>query len=320
MILIDIAATNGVRLREIGALRAWERTARERQAGRPAGVDWFVALEVLSDDRPDVRRRSAPTVKALAAYLGTSAGAVYDGALKASGQKLRAALGQDPTPRSRSHQAMSDLYLQARMATFLSYRDGLVHFLGGVPVGAEHALHAYVRVVLEWAARWRGLTRATELERRQRDEALPGRGSGADLRAGAIALPAIVALDLDDLLRLLDQESGAVVSAADAALRVERLGRALSHAIAFLIEDPTLPVEGAYGHLLPELGRIAGGPPARRRVSQVHSRLAAAEAISEIREMLLARSGDPRVDADRVDRLLADVRLSLATRVGVQDD
>ena len=57
MVFADIAAASGVRLREVSALRAWERSARERVGGRPAGADWFVALEVLSDPRADVRRR-----------------------------------------------------------------------------------------------------------------------------------------------------------------------------------------------------------------------------------------------------------------------
>ena len=324
MVFVDFAAANGVRLREVSALRAWERAARERIAGRPAGADWFIALEVLSDPRPDVRRRGAPTVKALAAYLETSAGAVYDGALKASGQKLRVALGQDPTPRARSHQAMSDLYLQARMATFLSYRDGFVRFLSGNPISAELAIHAYVRIVLEWASRWRGLTRATEMERRHRDEPLPGKTTSEDQRAGAIALPAIVAADVDDLMRLLDHETGALVSPAEGEERTERVLWQLSHAIAFLVEDPTLSIEGAAGHVSGELDRIAGGPPARRRVSQIHSRLAIAEAVTELRELMLARGADipmsARVDADRVDRLLAEVRHALSATPGVPVD
>lgn len=263
-------------------------------------------------------------MKALAAHLDTSAGAVYDGALKASGQRLRVALGQDATPRARSHQAMSDLYLQARMATFLTYRDGFVRFLAANPLSAEPALHAYARVVLEWASRWRGLTRATEMERRHRDAPLLTKSAADDQRVGAIALPAIVSTDLDDLMRLLDHETGAAVSPAAAEERLERVCWQVAHAVGFLIEDPTLSIEGAAGHLTTELARVAGGPAARRRVSHAHSRLAIAEALGEIRERLLAYGADAaapvRADVERVDRLLAEVRSTLALAPEVRDD
>jgi hypothetical protein len=271
-------ATSGVRLPELDALEMWRQRVTALQTNGHSAADWFIALAVLSADDTNVRNRKKVKGSEVAAYLGVRADPIYsEGSLFTLYNDLAAAFRMDTDGAN----ADKRLYEQARAYTFLAYRDGLVRLLARIPFTAEATVHAYVRVVLEWARTWRGLTRASD--NRPSDsqtgdagrlalatEALPPEALAADARKRAhIALPLVVAHDVRALIRMFSEreadrtepEAGRVFE--DVA--VETVLAQLEAAVVQLVEDASLSALTAGNLVRPSANRFLGGALLRTR-------------------------------------------------------
>ncbi|WP_157557053.1 hypothetical protein [Microbacterium laevaniformans] len=296
------AASTGVRLHTRDALLAWEaRISDASRKGTPSALDWFLALEALSDSSLSAERRRVVRASQVARALGiTDAPVRKGGAVYSSYDKLWAALRDDDLrdPIAREADLLTRLYRQARMATFLRYRGGLVRHLAAIPFSAEAALHAYCRVVIEWSIRWRGVTRSTPQERRS------ARATTAAARLQqAVALPLIVPEDLAGLLmavRVEDRDpmdhtvSGGLEGMALSA-GVALLSEQLCFALTCVVADPSVTALTASNIVRGHANELLGGALQRMAVRDDIRQQILIDALADFRQMFGAATERGRV-------------------------
>lgn len=222
-------------------------------------MDWFLALAALSDPLTDLEDRQPVVVEDLGRALGLPRSRwVSDGQIYRHFEMLLDAFGHEALQgvvvegssfdnSRRGGRAILGVYYQARMATFLPYRDGFEQYLREVPLSPEGALHAYVRVVADWACEWSGLAVATQAEYADalamRDSNTPD-PTPADYLQARSALPLVVGWDLRAILRLVKVEAGDIDSSLTPAdqigVAVEAIVLQLALAVGLMARDPSL--------------------------------------------------------------------------------
>lgn len=296
--------------------RAWVDTAR----GEHPPMDWFLALAALSDPSADLEYRQPVVIEHLGRALGASRSKpVSDGAIHRHFDMLLDAFGAEalegvviagsPDDASSRGRAILGLYHQARMATFLPYRDGLERYLREVPISPEGALHAYVRVVTDWAHEWPGLAVATRAEYADalalRDPDGPTMTQVDFLRARS-ALPLVVGWDLRAILRLVKVEAGDIDSsltpASQIGLAVDAIILQLALAIAMMARDPSLEALSAANVARIDANNALGGALGRLRARGPGTNIVTRDVLEQVRRYFLEPSADDPSPAEVEER------------------
>lgn len=295
--------------------RAWVETGR---AGR-SPMDWFLALAALSNPLADLEYSQPVVVEDVGRALGLSRSrTVSDGPIYRHFEMLLDAFGEEALEgvvvegssdgNPRRGRAILGLYHQARMATFLPYRDGFERYLREVPISPEGALHAYVRVVAEWAHQWPGLAVATRAEYA---DALSLRDPGTvttsedRLRARG-ALPLVIRWDLRAILRLVRVEAGDIDSsltpAGQIGLAVDAIVLQLALAIGLMAQDPSLTPLSAANVARINANDALGGALGRLRVRGPGTNILRREVLEMVRKHFLEPATDDLPTAELEER------------------
>jgi hypothetical protein len=159
------------------------------------------------------------------------------------------------------------LFEQARVATFLPYRDGLASGLASTPFSSEQAVHAYVRVLLVWAKSWIPLT-VTTAEERARDARLQREFRfPVSVKLNHVGIPHIASEDLVALLeahRRFEPRAHDLAELATAEVLLDQTRAAIS----MLRADESLHVLSAYNYVRSTANLHLGGALARLRISE----------------------------------------------------
>jgi hypothetical protein len=325
--LSDARATRTVLLPESTLLNDWREWVNNGQSGRPP-LDWFLALAELSNPAADLRSDEPVVMRSLGPALGLpSSKPVSNGAITRRFNDLVRALGDPAMDGAPTDAApILRLYHQARMATFLPYRDGLIRYLREVPITPESAVHAYVRLVTEWAMQWRGLAVAT---RSEYDLALKRAGAQPRIReqerrltmAARSGLPLIINWDLRSLLQLF-QEDAANVGSSDPqdwqiSIALDAITAQLSYAVAAMAEDPSLGALSAANLARAEANAGLGGALGRMRVRAEHEGIVALHVLEEVRRYFLDPIADDSTAQDVEQRALMAKKFHLL-RIAVE--
>jgi hypothetical protein len=319
-------AGTGVWLGTAPLLIQWrDRIETSAKTGVPSPIEWFLHLEALSDASPDVFDRKPVPISTLAAAVGVTRDVVDEGVIFSSYDILWKALDLGVEPGYRGVPARTRLYQQARMATFLRYRDGFVASLAAIPFTAEAAIHGYLRVVLDWARNWPGLALSDVREREAAVADVPaqlrrGRHRDRFLRVTRFSPPLIVQQDLAELFRLARRETSEVSSTGSLpteALAEEELAMAvmdnqIRFSLSHVVEDPTLTSLSAANLIRAHANEALGGALLRLRLRPADELLVQTRLLEEIRRSLV----QPRVDAvaqGQVSRSLAELEQRLSS-------
>ena len=282
-----MVASIGLRLDPLTGYDAWRTAVR-----KDGVVPWFVVAESVALERrylPDSNPLTVGPITKRVGELGFPVKSVpfHKGgvAVKSQGVPLGFEVDVDP---------VSNLFAQARMYTFLAYRDGFAAALQPNAYTAERAVHAYIRMAIAWTERWPGLTLATGAERAQESDELrrliastrpatPG-GSTPDpsqIRLSKVqqyqatfALPRILENDLSDLIAAYERAEKTQARdertpfEADTSLVIaQQLVGHIRLAALELIKDPSLHVLSAYNIVRATANESLGGALARARLS-----------------------------------------------------
>ena len=312
--LSDAQATRSISLPESSRLDAWRLWVAGADQATPP-IDWFFALARLSDPSADLKDREPAVIERLGPALGlANSRAASDGAVFRGYQTLHRAMGESAledvvTDKS----ALWGLFAQARMATFLPYRDGIARYLREVPIIPEGAVHAYVRVVAHWAWHWRGLAVATRPEYNAaevlyRDPSRTPDDIRRDLIRARSALPMIVAWDLRSLLELVNVEAGDIGSSNEpnwqTTLAVETITNQLRYAVGVMAGDPSLSPLSAANLARGEANAQLGGALGRMRVRKEDERTIALTVLEQVRKCFLDPIADDPSPKEVEDRAL----------------
>lgn len=268
-------ATIGLQLDPLTDLYGWQRIAESKGA-----APWYFAAETVAaarrnvEDPAPVKAAEVSRVVADHGYPATG-NLFYKGAEFGEWSENLIGLGSGLTP-------VTNLFTQARLYTFLSYRRGLQSALSIHSYTAEQAVHAYMRVALTWVERWPGLTLATTSEKQlEMDELRRDKTKerlNRKLRHEAtVSLPFIIEKDLQNLIDRYDHaersanapapESKAVPEGADRALVIaQQLAGRLKLAALEMIKNPTLRPLSAYNIIRADANVHLGGGLARTRL------------------------------------------------------
>jgi hypothetical protein len=315
-------AGTGVWLGTSPLLAQWrERIAKPVRATGLSPHEWFLHLEAISDDRPNVFERKPVPVTKLADAVGAARDVIDEGTIFTAYAELWWALDLGAEPSPTPVPARTRLYQQARMVTFLQYRDGFTASLSALPFTAEAAIHGYFRVVLEWARHWPGLALSdtSEREREQADFA-PAlrRGANRDrfLRLTRFSVPLIVRQDLSELFRLARLESSEVGStssvASGADLAVDVIEDHLRFAVSHVVQDPTLSSLGASNFIRVYANEALGGALLRMRMRPQDEALVQTRVLEQVRRWMVTPRVD-RVAAGEMSKLLAELETTLTS-------
>jgi hypothetical protein len=307
-------AGTGVWLGTAPLLIQWRgRVETSSKTGAPSPIEWFLHLEAVSDASPEVFERKPVPISTLAAAVGATRDVVDEGVIFSSYDTLWKALDLGAETGFRGVPARTRLYQQARMATFLRYRDGFVASLAAIPFTAEAAIHGYLRVVLDWAQNWPGLALNDVREREAAVANVPaqlrrGRHRNRFLRVTRFSPPLIVRQDLAELFRLARRETSEVSSTASMPteeLAMDVMDDQIRFAISHVVEDPTLSSLSAANLIRAHANEALGGALLRLRLRPADELLVQTRLLEEIRRWMF----QPRVDAvarGEVSRLLAE--------------
>lgn len=284
--------------------RAWVDTAR----GERPPMDWFLALAALSDPSTDLEYSQPVVVEDVGRALGmprsrsVSDGPIYrhfDMLVDAFGDKALEGVVVEGSfdGNARRGRAILGLYHQARMATFLPYRDGFERYLREVPISPESALHAYVRVVADWAHEWPGLAIATRAEYADalafQNSYTPNLTQVDRLRARS-ALPLVVGWDLRALLRLVKAESGDIDSSlkptGQIGLAIDAIMLQIGLAVGLMAKDPSLKPLTAANFARMDANNALGGALGRLRARGPGNSILRRDVLEQVRRYFLEPS------------------------------
>jgi len=293
-------STTGVRLVTPQQLAVWhDKVSQAPAIGVPPPLDWFIVLEAISDTQVNVLHRRPVTVLKLSAKMHSDPNPVYEGQVFKLYGELWAALEFGGALPPSKVGAPTRLYQQARVATFMPYRDGFIKHLEAIPFTAEAAVHGYVRVVLEWARHWRGLTLSTRSERSAAQAFDPPNSPSQRerknfARRASVALPLVVEQDVRDLLKMVHVEASDVGATQELqweiSVAAEMLLLQLRQAITYIVEDSTLTALTASNILRATANDALGGALFRVRVRNEEVAAIEQRVLEEVRKIML----DPR--------------------------
>lgn len=307
-------AGTGVWLGTAPLMTQWrDRVESPSRTGAPSPIEWFLHLEAVSDTAPKVFERRPVPISTLAAAVGAPRDVVDEGVIFSSYELLWKALDLGAEHGVRGLQARTRLYQQARMATFLRYRDGFVSTTAAIPFSAEAAIHGYFRVVLDWARSWPGLALSDARERetaigRFEPQLRRGRHRDRFLRLTRFSPPLIVRQDLAELFRLARREmseSSSTATPPTDELTMDVMEDQILFAISHVVEDPTLSSLSAANLIRAHANEALGGALLRLRLRQADEALVQTRLLEEVRQWMLK----PRVDMvarGEASRLLAE--------------
>ncbi|MFJ6653509.1 hypothetical protein ACIQLJ_12000 [Microbacterium sp. NPDC091313] len=315
-------AGTGVWLGTAPLLVQWrERMVKPIRANGSSPHEWFLHLGAISDDRPDIFERKPVPVSRLADAVGAGRDVVDEGTIFTAYDEMWRALDLGAEPSPSLVPARARLYQQARMATFLRYRDGFTASLSALPFTAEAAIHGYFRVVLEWARQWPGLTLSDSSEREREQADFPPalrRGANRDrfLRLTRFSVPLIVRQDLSELFRLARLESSEVGSTSSVAsgddLAVDVMEDHLRFAASHVVQDPTLSALGASNFIRVYANEALGGALLRMRIRPQDEALVQTRVLEQVRRWMVTPRVD-RVAAGEMSKLLAELETTLTS-------
>jgi len=314
-------AGTGVWLGTPSQILEWQKGVNApRAADGPSAMDWFVRLEALSVDRSKGTNRAPVTVARLASSIGRSRNILDEGAVFTAYQVMRSGLGDGATPLT-DVRPQARLYQQARMATFLPYRQGFCEVLDAVPFTAEAAVHGYMRVLLEWARRWPGLTVSVARERASaealRDPAMRrGRSRIRFAQTTRLSLPLVVEQDIRALVHAAELEASEVASTQVRPIGDEAAVLALLDQITVaasrIVEDETLTSLTATNIARLEVNDALGGALLRVRMRPRDGWMIESSAVEEIRRWLM-HPRDGAVAEGRASLALAQLEAEFAS-------
>lgn len=326
--LSEARATRSIALTESSKLDAW-RASLDTGRGELTPMDWFLALAALSNPTNDPRGGEEPVVvEAVGRGLGLGRSrAASDGAVFRRYRTLLEALGEEAIDGAViDGGAILGLYHQARMATFMPYRDGVARYLREVPITPESAVHVYVRAVTDWASQWRGLTVATQIEyTRTLERRSWGKRDAAhikfDEQQARISFPLIVGWDLQTLLHLVAVEASNIGSADEPQLQTQTavdfiLGQ-LSIAVLAMTRDVTLAPLTAANFARTQTNKGLGGALGRMRMRHQDRGIVALEVLEQARRYFLDPIGDNPTAEDVEQRALMAKKFHLL-RVAIE--
>jgi hypothetical protein len=282
-----VVASIGLRLDPLTGYDAWRLAVR-----RDGVVPWFLVAESVAVERrylPDSNPLTVGPVTKRVAELGYPVKSVpfHKGGIAVKWQGVPLGFDTELDP-------VSNLFAQARMYTFLAYRDGFAAALESNAYTAERAVHAYIRMAVAWTERWPGLTLATGAERAQESAELrrliastrPGTARSGSPDPGQIrlsrvqqyqatlALPRILENDLSDLIAAYERAektpTGSRTSSVenDACMVIaQQLVGHIRLAALELVKDPSLHILSAYNIVRATANESLGGALARARLS-----------------------------------------------------
>lgn len=303
-------ATIGLQLDPRAALHAWQETARDAGA-----TPWYFAAEAVAAARTSPRDSNpvkAAEVTQMVADFGHAGTEelFYKGAAFGKWIEVPINLGYGVGP-------VTNLFTQARLYTFLSYRSGFQSALSVSRFTAEQAVHAYMRVALNWVEKWPGLTLATKSEREREKEELRRletrqRLTDQQSYQATLALPLIVEKDLRDLIAAYDYAESSpsdpqrpeIPNGGDRSVVIaQQLTGRLRLAALKMLENPTLRPLSAYNILRASANKELGGALARARLTAGDFVLASVD--NDVRTLLLNGTW-PDLDPETKESYLRD--------------